>query len=450
VWAVVASQFGPPFMFSGVAVALPAMGAQLGLSATQLGLVETTFLASGTAFLLPAGKLADAMDRRSLFRWSLGVFALLTLALGLVSSAPSILLLRFLQGASSALCAATGPAILVELVPARRLGRVFGAVLGTAYAGLSLGPLAAGWMVAHLGWRAVFLCGAALIALGGLPVFFRLRSRWHWSGRWMHGPSLVLLFTTALAAVAGSAAVKHAPWGALALAAGAAALALFVWLQLRIADPLLDLRALARNASLGRALLVQLLLYLNAYCAIFMLSVFLQVTRGVPSQQAGLILASGSLLMALVAPLSGRLADRVRPQRVAACGVVSVALSSLLGLRLHTGSGLWQVAGVLLAQGLGFGLFSSPNMATIMGSLETRQSGMASALAAQSRGIGMFCGMAVTAALIALDFGADPVAAHPERFVGTMHVAYAVLLGSSSLALAATLVGRRRTAAAAD
>ena len=62
--AIVAANFGPPFLFSGVAVALPAMGRDLAASATELGLVETTFLCSSLALLLPVGRLADASDMR--------------------------------------------------------------------------------------------------------------------------------------------------------------------------------------------------------------------------------------------------------------------------------------------------------------------------------------------------------------------------------------------------
>jgi MFS family permease len=68
VWTIVASQFAPPFMFSGVAVALPAMGSDLNAGAMSLGLVETLFLASQLAFLLPVGRLADARDKTTLYK----------------------------------------------------------------------------------------------------------------------------------------------------------------------------------------------------------------------------------------------------------------------------------------------------------------------------------------------------------------------------------------------
>ncbi|HEX5054254.1 MAG TPA: MFS transporter [Planctomycetota bacterium] len=439
VWSIVAAQFGPPFLFSGVAVALPAMGAQLHMSAVQLGLVETTFLASSAAFLLPAGRLADAADRRSLYKWGLLAFLVLTFVTGLVSDAASILVLRFLQGAMAAVCGATGPAILVELVPVGQRGKVFGALLGVAYAGLSLGPFTAGAVVAHLGWRAVFFVGAGLILVGALPLLGRMRSRWHSPGAWVHWPSLVLLVVAVCTLVYATSSLQHASLAFASGGAGAALLLAFLWLQLRIARPLLDLRELVRNGPLCRALLVQMLLYLNAYCSIFMLSLFLQVTKALPSEQAGLLLAIGSLVMACVAPFAGRLADRMRPQVVAAFGVLAVVLSSALGTQLSAEVAVWHVVPVLIAQGVGFGLFSSPNLAAIMGSMHGARSGLASALASQSRSIGMFAGMTVTAALVSMHFGGHAVQEHPLRFAETMTSVYSVLLGTSLLAFVVAL-----------
>jgi MFS family permease len=447
VWSIVAAQFGPPFMFSGVAVALPAMGHELHMSATELGLVETTFVASATAFVLPAGRFADVADRRSLCKWGLVAFALLGLAIGCASHAGLIIALRFVQGIASAVGGAVGAALLVELVPLGQRGRVFGAMLGVAYAGLSFGPLAAGVIVEHLGWRAVFFCGAALILLGSVPMLLRMSSRWHAVGPWVHRPSLVLLVVSICALVSSTAAAQQPALAWACGCGGGVLLAAFLWLQLRIENPLLDLRELVQNRELGQALLVQVLVYLNAYCSIFMLSLFLQATKGMTPPSAGLVLAIGSLVMALSAPFAGRLADRMRPQVVTACGVAAVVVSSVLGMQVDASSGVLHIALVLIAQGLGFGLFSSPNLTIVMNSMHGRKSGLASALASQSRGFGMFVGMAVTGALVAFYFGAEPVAAAPLRFVDTLQSAYAVLLGTSLLALVVALARRARVTA---
>jgi MFS family permease len=109
-------------MFSGVAVALPGMGTDLGAGATSLGLVETLFLAGSVAFLLPIGRLADAGGKATLYKLGLLSFGVSSLAVAFFSSIPVILFLRFLQGVTSSATAATAPAIVADLVPPERRG----------------------------------------------------------------------------------------------------------------------------------------------------------------------------------------------------------------------------------------------------------------------------------------------------------------------------------------
>src|SRR3982751_861847 len=89
--AIAASQFAPPFMISGVAVALPALGSDLGAGATALSLVETLFLAASVAFLLPAGRLGDAADKVAVFKLGMLAFAAASIATGLATSMPALL-----------------------------------------------------------------------------------------------------------------------------------------------------------------------------------------------------------------------------------------------------------------------------------------------------------------------------------------------------------------------
>lgn len=444
--SIVIAQFGPAFMFSGVAIALPEMGRELQMSAASLGLVETVFIASSTAFLLPAGRIADILPRGLIYRWMLAAFGLLSLLIGCVSDGSAVIALRVLQGISAALCTAAGPALLTDLVPAERRGRIFGAMMGMAYAGLAFGPLAAGWIVENLGWRSVFFVGAAQILIGGLPALLQLRGRWQKPTAGLHLPSTVLICVGVAPIVVLVTALERGaspwPWAVAAVVL----LGAFVWWQPRLKDPLLDLRELVRNGVLRAALLVQALLYLNAYCSIFLLSLYLQVGKGLDARVAGLWLMTGSIVMAIVAPYAGRLADRMRPQVVSGIGVVFVALSSALGLCLDADSPAWWVGAVLGTQGLGFGLFSSPNLSLILGSLPRDRGGFASAIAAQSRGIGMFAGMAITSALIALRFEGRAVQEDRAALLATVHSAYLVLIVTSGVALLAVFARAARRA----
>src|SRR5256884_590035 len=282
-------------MISGVAVALPALGTDLAAGATALSLVETVFLAAAVALLLPAGRLADASDKATLYKLGMVTFALSSLLVGLVSSVPAILCLRFVQGITSAAVQAAGPAIIADAVPPERRGRAYGIIIGSVYAGLTLGAIGAG-----------------------------------------------------------------------AMALGLALLAAFVLWQRRVAQPLLNVDLLMKNTVLRGALLVQWLLYCNAFGSVFMLSLYMQTVLGRSANTAGQVLAIGTLLMAAVAPVAGILSDRYRAALIASCGVALVLVAALMALGLGGGSHLLHVGLVLAVQGLGFAFFSSPNMTMVM------------------------------------------------------------------------------------
>lgn len=442
--AIIVSQFAPPFMLSGVAVALPGMGADLAAGAISLGLVETLILAGTGAFLLPIGRLADAGDKRTIYKLGLLGLGLSSLLIGVLSSMPAILLLRFLQGAASASIAAAGPSILGDLVPAEKRGRAFGSSLGAIYAGLTLGPIASGFLVHAWGWRAVFLGGAAALLVGYLVMRVLMPSAWRRPERPIHLPSTVLVVGAVLSLVAASSLARLAGWLAVVcLTAGVALVAWFVRWQRRLDRPLLDVGALMANRILRDALFVQLLLYMNAFCSVFMLSLYMQVSLGHSAPTAGQVLAIGTVLMAATAPVAGRLADRFHPGRISTAGVACVLLSALGATTLDAASGLTSVIAILAIQGLGYALFSSSNMTLIMNSVPGNAMSMASALAAMGRSLGMVSGMLVTALLISLYIGNDPIADHPLDFIETMTTAFSVLATVTTAALLVCL--RTRT-----
>lgn len=444
---VVASNFGPPFLFSGVAVALPELGRELGASATQLGLVETLFLCASLAWLLPSGRLADVSDKRTWYVVAMAAFSLLSAAIAATSSIEIVLGLRVLQGAAAATYAATGFAVLAELTPPERRGRVFGAAIGVTYAGLACGPLVAGNLVAWFGWRGVFVFGAAAILACALVVLARLPRRWQRPTELPPWGSCALLVVAAGCGAAGSATMHRPMVAAPSFSAAVLAAVAFVRLQLTSPRPLLDVRSLVANRPLRSALLVQLLLYGNAFCTTFLLSLWLQGVRGRSADDAGMLLALGSVAMVLAAPLAGRLTDRVGPDRVAAVGTAAVFASSCCGLWLDVDAPESLAVIALGLQAAGFGAFSTPNTARILGSLPRSQSGLASSLAAVARSIGMVAGMLVTNSAIAIACGDGAAKEQAVGIAAAVRAVYAVLCGTSLVALLGSLAMLRRRSA---
>jgi MFS family permease len=442
--ALAAAQFAPPFMISGVAVALPALGAELSAGAVALSLVETLFLAASVALLLPAGRLGDAADKAALYKGGMAAFAAASILTGFAGSVGSVLLLRFVQGIASAAVQASGAAIIADAVPPHRRGRAFGITIGSIYAGLTLGPICAGFLVEMWGWRSVFVAGGAVALLLLVPAHLLLRARWTLSGgRAVHLPSTALVTVAMLALVGGAASLREGAMGYAGVALGLALLASFVFLQTRIAAPLLNVRILVDNRVLGTALLVQWLLYCNAFGTVFLLSLYMQSVLGHGPHTAGEVLAVGTLLMAAIAPAAGALSDRVRPASIAAAGVAVALVAVVMATFLGAGSHLLAVGAVLAVQGVGFAFFSSPNMALVMNAVPRERSGIAAALSASARSLGMVSGMLIVGALVSIKIGHAPVGADPARYVATMQLAFWILAAVTALALFFSLSGRR-------
>jgi MFS family permease len=437
--SIVASQFAMPFMFSGVAVALPHMGTELDAGATALSLVVTLFLAGSAAFLLPLGRLADATDKAAIYKLALLGFALTSGAIGLMSWMPGILAMRLLQGVTTAGLGATGPALVADQVPPERRGRAYGAMLGAVYVGLTLGPICAGALIRMADWRAVFLVGGAIALLAWLGTALILPSRWRRPTNWPHASSTVIIVTAIGCLVAGSATLHHRELGFALMIAGVLLSVVFVQLQRRLEDPLLDVRALAAHRVLRSALLVQMLIYTSGYCSVFVLSIYLQVSLGHPAETAGLLIGLGSLLMAVTAPIAGFLADRVRANVFANLGVTAILICSLMATALDANTGLGFVAAILVVHGLGYGLFASPNMTMVMNSASPETLGQVSALSAKARALGMIAGVLIGAVLISVELGNAPVEAHPSEVITITVAAFRMLALIAGLALMISL-----------
>ncbi len=409
VYVIALTQFAIPFMYSGVALTLPAIGLELAASGVALALIETVYLGAGAAFLLPLGRVAETADKRTLFKIGLVVYAAATFAIGFLPSMTTIIAMRFVQGVASAFIGATAMAILFETTSAQTRGRAIGLCLGAVYAGLAAGPFVAGLVTTQLGWRWVYYLTAIPLCVSFIAVEAKL-GRWQFSVPELNWRASSSVIAAIFLLIFGCASLGRGGTGYILLALGAAACIAFFETEKRSARPMLELDRIRANKDYGGALLGLFVIYAGGFGMIFLFSIYLQLLVGLSPQEAGLVLMSAPVVMAIIAPIAGRLADRYSPKGLAALGALCVMVSLLMATTVTMGTGLPTIIGILVAQGVGFGLFSAPNMSLILHSVEQEQVSMASALSAKMRSLGMVASMTIVTVFLAVFMGSGPIA----------------------------------------
>jgi EmrB/QacA subfamily drug resistance transporter len=404
--AVSVAQFLMPFMMSAVGVALPAMGREMGASALQLGLVETTYVTSAAVFLLSMGRLGDIHGRRRVFQWGLAVFTVVGGLLSQATSIEAVIGLRFLQGMGGAMVSATGIAMVVAVFPPTERGKALGITVASVYLGISCGPFFGGALVGTWGWRSLFYLCLGLGSVVFLVVAWKLRGEWagakgepfDWRGSVLYGVAILVL-------VFGASHLDRGRWAWGLLAAGLAGLVLFVALEDRTEYPILDLRLLRENRLFALSNLAALLNYAGTFGVTFFLSLYLQYVKGMSPRQAGAILFVQPLVQAVLSPVFGRLADRFPPERVATAGMALCTVGLGVATTISAGTPLGVLFTLLVLLGTGFALFSSPNTSAIMGSVPFRHYGLASGMVASMRTLGMMTSMTLITVIFSVIMG---------------------------------------------
>lgn len=437
------SGFVSSFANSSIVVGLPTIGLEFGASTVALNWLVTGFTLSTAAVLIPSGRAADIYGRKRLFLIGLGLSALTAAAAGCTFAFGWLLACRIVQGVASALLATTSTAIIVSAFPPEKRGQALGINVAAIYVGLSAGPVVGGFLIHGLGWRSLFWlvagCSAVLIplTLRALPGEWREAKgeRLDLRGALLYGAGLTVLMV----------GLSWLPsWGGLALAAaGLAALAWFVWGENAAASPMLDVRLFRTNRVFALSNLAAMISYCGTFATSFFLSLYLQNVRGMDPRQAGSVLLVQPLLQALLSPLMGRFSDKVEPRLLSSAGmgltVVGLFILGCLGADTPLA---WPVA-ALAVLGVGLALFSSPNTNAIMGSVDKRQLGVASATVSTMRTVGQVLSMAIALLVTTLMGGqltpGDRAPAHEAAFDASMRLAFYIAAGLSFAGMFASL-----------
>ncbi|MSQ67831.1 MAG: MFS transporter [Gammaproteobacteria bacterium] len=409
------SAFAQPLMLSSVTVALPAMAADLALSAVSLSWIPLMFLLSSAATVLAFGRLADMYGRKRIFVW--GSWGLVGSSL-LLASAPNgaaLIALRALQGVSAAMLYATQAAIIVSICPPARRGRALGMIASVLYLGLTAGPLLGGWLVEHFGWRVAFVVNLPLTLCVLLLLVPRVKGEWAAAQRGHFDGLGAAIYALGILCVITGATALQGRSGALMAGVGGLLLWQFVRRQKGRADPLFDVSLFLSNRVFALSSLAALLMYTTTFSILVLISLHLQYLKGLQPSQAGLVMFAQPLVTALMSPLVGRLSDRVEPRLLATAGVVVTALGLVALGGIGRDTSLARITVCLAFTGLGFSLFASTNVNAIMSSIATGQQGSASGAVATMRVLGQLCSMGLVAMAFSLTLGVAQIT--PETYL---------------------------------
>src|SRR3954454_16709717 len=362
-WTLGAVSFGL-FMImldnTNVNVALPTIQSSLNLKLSELQWVVVGYALTFGALMLTGGKLADLYGRRLIFVIGLSIFTLSSLACGLANGPEMLIGARVVQGAGAALMNPATLSIIVATFPPRQRGTAIGVWAGVSALALAIGPLVGGVIAERLSWSWIFFINVPIGVVGVVAAYLLIdESRDTSKEQRPDVPGLVTstigLFALSYALIEANTYGWTSPRILAAFAVAAVALTGFVLLERHQRLPMLDL-SLFRNRTFAGANTLMLLTALAMFGVFFYVSLFMQQVLDFSPVQAGASFLPMTVLIIIVAPQAGRLADRFGSRLFIRGGLAPVSLSLFLFSRLTVDATFWSLLPAMVVGGIGMAM----------------------------------------------------------------------------------------------
>ena len=432
---------------SVVNVALPAVARDLSAGADGLQWTVNAYLLPLSAVMLFGGAAGDRFGRRRLLLLGTTLFAIASLGCALAPSLSSLLAARFLQGVGGALLMPNSLAILGQTFTGEAKGRAVGIWAAASAVASALGPVLGGWLVDLAGWRYIFLINIPVAALAIV-----LATRYVSESATRPDNALDVLGAT-LATIG----LGTLTWGLTlageprpgqftlmsALILGAVSvIAVFIMIEKYRGDRALVPLEIFATAPVVGLNLVTLLLYGALGALVVLLPYVLIEALGYSATRAAAAMLPLPVVAALLSPPAGSLAERVGARIMITFGAVAMGLGVLLMVRISPGVTYWKgTLPAVLMVSIGLSAAVAPITAAVLGEVDARFTGVASALNTATARVGGLLATSVVGSVFAAH-GADAT----DPFHRTMLIFAGVSLAAALIAVT-FLRGRSRTAA---
>src|ERR1700733_1289701 len=384
--------------------ALPTLARVLHAGTSSLQWIADAYTLCFAALLVPAGALGDRYGRRLSLVGGLAVFALGSTAAAFASGAAMLIAARVVMGLGAAFVMPATLSILNAVFPPRERPQAIAAWSAVAGVGIVIGPTLGGLLLSHFWWGSVFLINVPLVAaaLAGVLLIVPETAepgshRLDFAGTLMIAGALFLLVDAIIEAHARRWA---APVTLAEIGAALAGLGLFTWWELRIPNPLIDLRVFAVRAFSAAAASVTVIFF-ALFGSLFVLTQYLQLVHGYSPLSAGVRALPFAIAMAAVSPVSTVLAGRLGSRVVIPAGMalMGAGLLDLSTAGVHTSYPPLAIPVAIVRAGMG--LVMAPASTTIMTTVPAHQAGAGSAVNDTIREVGGALGIAIVGSLAA-------------------------------------------------
>lgn len=436
-----------------VNVALPQVAANLNVSLPLVQWVVSAYLLTISCLLPLFGRLGDMLGRRQVYSTGLIVFTIGSFFCGASGHIGLLIAARILQAVGSAMLMANAPAIISATFPGPERGRALGLVGMVVALGSMTGPSIGGLLVDTFGWESIFYVNIPVGIIGFIAGYLILpREVRHKSEKFDYLGAL--LFAAGMTSFL-MVMIHGEEWGwlsktVLVLSATAAlAFSVFVAHEKRSAFPMIDL-SLFKIWAFFSGNITGLLSFMANFSNTMLLPFYLSSILGLSPSQIGLLMTPFPLLLAIIAPVSGFLSERVNPAALSATGLTATTAGLVWLATLDASSTMWEVATGQAILGLGNGLFQSPNNNSVMSAVPPAKLGIAGGINSLVRNVGMVCGIAISVSIFETrqaaalaGFTAPTFAQQAAAFLHGYHTALAV--GAAFAAAGALLSFTRRS-----
>jgi EmrB/QacA subfamily drug resistance transporter len=386
-----------------VNVALPSIQDDLNASLSGLEWTVNAYTLTFAVLLVTGGRLGDIFGRRRMFLFGVVVFALSSAAIGLAPDQHWLVAGRAIQGIGAAFMMPGTLSIISNTFPPEERGKAIGTWAGVSALALAIGPVVGGGLTEYVSWRAIFFLNLP-VAVGAVAVtlYAARESRDETTRHTVDWPGIGTLSVGLTALILALVEANSWGWGSVRIlglfAVAAVGIGAFLLLEPRIREPMVDFSFFSSRTFLG-ANVVAFIVTFAMLAMFFFLALYMQNILGYSPIEAGVRFLPATLMIVVVAPLAGRLADRVGPRPPMVVGLLLVATALFLQTRIDIHSGYSLLLPSFMLMGVGMALVMSPMSTAGMNAVRPEKAGVASGILSMSRMVGGTFGVATIGAL---------------------------------------------------